>query len=651
MSDIRKVIEHYLPLSESSGLLEACCPFHDEDTPSFKVHEDTQSWYCYGQCSKGGDVYSFVQDKEDCDFKEAKVKIAEILGVDEYEKSESSSKSKKKVQLITEEQMSNFKKGKTIQRVGYRGIKPETDKFYGHASKVVDGKVVARWYPEYYMINQDTNETKLAGYKCRNHPKDFSYGKIGHTGVSCMLSGQNKYKGADKRILIVGGEEDKGASHQMLMDHLRERNQDSYNPIPVVSPTTGEGSAAKQLANNYFFLDRYDEILIGMDNDAAGREATKKIIEALPKEKLKVVTWSGKDPNKMLLDGQHKQFVRDFYNAKPVIKSSIMSSSDLLGLVGEVLLTPRITLPDYMHRVQTMTGGGFRQGSIINLIGDTSVGKTTHINNIVYHILFNAPEKPGVVSLEATGGEYAIDMLSLHLEKNLLRFKDGAQDVVDYLNDPDVQEAYADLFTNEYGEPRFALLDERDGDVNELEKQINLLITVHGCRIIIVDVLSDLVRSLSREETDNHMAWQKRLVKSGVTIINVMHTRKPSGSDGELRKVTEYDILGSSSQPQSAAYNLVINRDKMADSEMEKNITHVDLNKCRNGDTGPAGQWYYDKVTRQCYDFNDYFGSDWGDYEHEEKEVKGEVVESTPFVSHTGEVVDISTKEVKFNSE
>ncbi len=33
----------------------ACCPLHDEDTPSFRYYEDTSSFYCFG-CQKGGDV-------------------------------------------------------------------------------------------------------------------------------------------------------------------------------------------------------------------------------------------------------------------------------------------------------------------------------------------------------------------------------------------------------------------------------------------------------------------------------------------------------------------------------------------------------------------------------------------------------------------
>ena len=57
---------------------------------------------------------------------------------------------------------------------------------------------------------------------------------------------------------------------------------------------------------------------------------------------------------------------------------------------------------------------------------------------------------------------------------------------------------------------------------------------------------------------------------------------------------------------QSAAYNFVLNRDKLAPNEIDKNTIEVDLPKCRQGKTGPAGKWYYDFSTVKMYDLNDW---------------------------------------------
>lgn len=38
----------------------ACCPLHDEDTPSFRYYEETNSFYCFG-CGKGGSVVTLYR--------------------------------------------------------------------------------------------------------------------------------------------------------------------------------------------------------------------------------------------------------------------------------------------------------------------------------------------------------------------------------------------------------------------------------------------------------------------------------------------------------------------------------------------------------------------------------------------------------------
>jgi DNA primase len=49
---------------------KACCPFHNEKTPSFNVNADGQYFKCFG-CGKGGDVFTFVMLQERCEFPEA----------------------------------------------------------------------------------------------------------------------------------------------------------------------------------------------------------------------------------------------------------------------------------------------------------------------------------------------------------------------------------------------------------------------------------------------------------------------------------------------------------------------------------------------------------------------------------------------------
>jgi len=601
---LREVVEHYTPIKGYSNKI--CCPIHGENTPSFTIYDDTDSWYCFGACSSGGDVIEFVKKMEDVSFSEAKSKVLEILDIteEEYEELKEEAGASKEI-VATNPAMDKKQVVEFIRKIGYesnnyRSIRDDISQFFGHLTELdSDGNVKARYYPE------TNHEGLVSGYKCRNHPKDFTHGNVGVTGSKSQLSGQVKFKSGGKYVLIVGGEEDKAAAYQMLLDSQNERNQKDYNAIAVVSPTTGEGSAAKQVAAQYHFLDSFDIIVIGMDNDAAGKAAAEKVAAVLPKEKVRLATWSGKDPNQMLEQGKQRQFVRDFYGAKEFYTSGILSSTEMMPHVIEELMRPRIKLPEYMKKLEEATGGGIQQGRIVNVIGDTSAGKSTHVNGMVYYWMFNAPEKVGVVSLEATAGQYSLDMLSLHLETNLAWFGTGME-IVDHLNKPEVMALYENLWTNEYGEPRWAILDERDGDIKNLENQIERLVSQFGCKIIVIDVLTDILRSLPIDKQEEHMKWQKVLIKRGITIINVLHTRKPpQNADGTSRRVTEYDALGSGTFVQSAAINIVINRDKMAEGD-EKNITYVDLPKCRGGKTGEVGKWFYDWNTRRCYDYDEW---------------------------------------------
>ena len=199
-------------------------------------------------------------------------------------------------------------------------------------------------------------------------------------------------------------------------------------------------------------------------------------------------------------------------------------------------------------------------------------------------------------------------MLSLHLEKNLVRWGTG-QEILDYLEDPEVVKLYEDLWTNEFGEERFVILDEREGTVKALEGKLETMASAHGCKIFVIDVLTDLVRNLPREQQSEHMSWQKNFVKDGNTIFNVLHTKKPSkDKDGKPYPLSEYDAYGDSTLVQSAAINIIIERDKESNDPTEQDTTYVRMPKCRGGTTGPVGAWYYDQETRKVYDKVTFFG-------------------------------------------
>ena len=80
-SDIVRVIESAVgKLTRAGRNLKACCPFHNEKTPSFNIDPEGQYFKCFG-CGKGGDVFTFVMLHERCEFREALEILAERAGI------------------------------------------------------------------------------------------------------------------------------------------------------------------------------------------------------------------------------------------------------------------------------------------------------------------------------------------------------------------------------------------------------------------------------------------------------------------------------------------------------------------------------------------------------------------------------------------
>ncbi len=79
-ADIVRVVQDYVSLKKKGANWMACCPFHQEKTPSFSVNPAKDIYYCFG-CGKGGSVFSFVMEIERVSFPEAIKIVAEKAGV------------------------------------------------------------------------------------------------------------------------------------------------------------------------------------------------------------------------------------------------------------------------------------------------------------------------------------------------------------------------------------------------------------------------------------------------------------------------------------------------------------------------------------------------------------------------------------------
>ena len=87
-ADIVEVINDYVTLKRKGVNYQACCPFHNEKTPSFVVSPSKGLYKCFG-CGKGGNAVSFVMEHENISYPEALKMVAKKYNIEIKEREES----------------------------------------------------------------------------------------------------------------------------------------------------------------------------------------------------------------------------------------------------------------------------------------------------------------------------------------------------------------------------------------------------------------------------------------------------------------------------------------------------------------------------------------------------------------------------------
>jgi archaellum biogenesis ATPase FlaH len=494
---------------------------------------------------------------------------------------------------ITDEENQEIKSRTVVQANGFRSIRDDIYRIFGVRHGIDENNEVTE---QFYPVTQ---EGQLSGYKIREVPKNFR--SKGRTGADCDLFMQFKFNRGGKYVCITEGEIDSLSAYQMLSDYNKSKSSDFETA--VVSPTTGANSK-KQIAAHYKFLDSFDNIILMYDSDKAGEAAAEELVKHLPKGKVKIAKLRYKDPNEYLVAGKEREFISDFYNAKPFVPVGVLASGDLHNRIIQQTEVPKVPFPPFMKKLNEMFIGGMPLGYIFNIAADTGVGKTTYVNEMIYYWVFNSPHKVGIVSMELDAGQYGEVLLSRHISRKLSLMPDVSEKLK-YLESDFVKMKSNELMTDSNGNDRFYLLDNRDGTIEEIQDTIEELVVACNCKVIIIDPLQDLLDGLSNEEQAVFMKWAKGFIKShGITFVLINHMRK-SDNSGEM------DIMGSSTIIKSAAANILLKRDKLSEDIVVRNTTYASVAKNRVcGLTGPAGAAYYDNNTHTLYDLDDYLNGE-----------------------------------------
>ncbi|MFZ2154086.1 MAG: DNA primase [Candidatus Moraniibacteriota bacterium] len=265
--NIVDLVGEYVRLQKAGNNWKACCPFHNEKTPSFSVSEDKQFFHCFG-CGKGGDIFGFLMEIEGLDFRDALENLAQRAGVElpKYGKeSISNTKEKSKIWEILELATVFYEKqlweglgrDEILSYLKKRGLTEETIRVFrlgyapagwrnlvsflvGRGFEIKDILAAGLIIPKdnnsaqvdnYYDRFRDRimfpiadSSSKILGYSARINPKgDESQAKYINTPETEIYHKSNVLYGIDKAkmnikekdwVLLVEGQMDVIASHQ-----------------------------------------------------------------------------------------------------------------------------------------------------------------------------------------------------------------------------------------------------------------------------------------------------------------------------------------------------------------------------------------------------------------------------------------------------
>jgi twinkle protein len=474
-----------------------------------------------------------------------------------------------------QDKVRDFPTSRTFEQLGVvaaitdRKISLETAKKYGVTTefKIGSADAMKQYYPYY------DNKGTQCGQKVRV-VRDKRFTTSGDMKANTLF-GQQLFNNEGKYVTVVEGELDALAGYELLGSRW-----------PVVSVSKGAAGAKKDFQRNLEWLEGFENVIIAFDADEAGRIAAEECAQILSPNKAKIVNLEEfKDASDYLKHGKAKAFMQEWWNAKSYIITGVITLADAWKDFLRRGKEKIIPFPESFGQLNQMMNGGIVAGEITVLGALTSVGKTTMVNEIVYHLWKNTDLNIGCAFLEADPGEAVQNLLTIH---NNMNFS------LENMEDHDLEKYKSDIITD----GRIFLYDHFGaGDPDEIFLKLRSMVKGNGCRILIIDPLQAGVSSNGNEVIDDFMDRLLKLAKeTNVAILVVSHMRKPSAT--QPHNVSEYDLKGSGSINQIAFNTILLSRDKMAEGDYAKNSTFVQLVKCRRtGQTGPAGWLYYNQVT------------------------------------------------------
>ena len=368
--DIVDLIDSYVPLKKAGANYAACCPFHNEKTPSFTVSQTKQFYHCFG-CSAHGTAIGFLMEYSGLGFVDAIKELASRVGMQVPEEEARRPHDGPKLTTLAEimaraakyyyEQLKRSEKA--IDYLKRRGLSGEIAQRFGIGYAPDNWQGLEAAFDDY-----SRPELQQAGLVIRNEqgrlydrfrdrvmfPIINQKGEVIAFGGRVIGEGEPKYLNSPETPLFEKGRELFGLPQ--ARQALRETNTaivvEGYMDV-VALAQHGVGNAVATLGTATTathvqkLLRQVDRIVYCFDGDSAGRKAAwralENSLEALPAQKsIGFVFLSAQDdPDSFVRDHGKAAFERLIAQATPLsefLLHELMSRCEMSSAEGRARL-------------------------------------------------------------------------------------------------------------------------------------------------------------------------------------------------------------------------------------------------------------------------------------------------------------------------
>lgn len=574
--------------------LRACCPYHNEDTPSFIYNPKNQTFHCFGSCNITVDIIDVLMEKGET-FLEAVKYLFEKADIT-YSFGEQDVKTKRDYKYPHEEPI-NEKKN-VIEYWGKRGISKRVID-YLDIREDAHGNGVFNFYDTNDVLTMVKYRPAKTIDKSSKTPKTWCQSGA---DTSPLLFNMNRVN-TSKPLLICEGETDCASAIEA-----------GY--LNTVSVPLG-ASNLHWIEENWDWLDEFESIIIWSDNDAAGQKMRKDCIYRLGTWRTKYIVTPNyyeksdgkkiplKDINDCLQIGGKEFVLKLISDAKDVPVKSVVDYSDIEELdISQMdgVITGIKPLDNELLKIfyGTLTVLSGRPGSGKTSIVDQMIARTIDEGNPAFLFSKEMPER-----MSANWFNTIIAGRRNMEEKST---KDGRKYHIIPVSIQKKMQSY-------YKEKLLIYKDNEPNDIESVMKSAEECVRKYGAKLIVLDNL--MMLDLQCNESDKNTA-QTNLIndlikfasKFNVAVVLIAHPKKTSDSNSDIEM---YDISGTSNIINLAMRSIGLRRVSKKEKEDPKSKWgkyDVVLTVIKDRLLGKAdfkiGLWY-DLTSRRFYtDYEEY---------------------------------------------